>query len=286
MAPALFNLYSCVVVQWWMARMESTDGVGVYIRHKSDGYTQNANEMKVTECQFAALLANTRAGAERSLQEYMQVLKILDSLSPTPRPNSWCLVERLQRKTVWVCVCVHGWVQLCVCVCVCVLCVCVCVCVCVCMYPEHTFQHQLQGHEKHWTKCASSSLWHNCWGWFQLSVINTHDKKCCKHSINTLMIPWCGWCSDSTQSDKHYIASTILIDSWTQSTEVWAIGSTETASSWRRNSVQWKVIVSPCLSPFAYSCGVTNEEPGTGAIGEESCVPLTLERRERRLGGQ
>lgn len=81
MAPALFNLYSCVVVERWTARMEGTDGAGVYIRHKSDGklyrrYTRNANESKVTECQFAddaALLATTRAGADRSLQEYMQV---------------------------------------------------------------------------------------------------------------------------------------------------------------------------------------------------------------------
>ena len=69
--------------------MEGTDGVGVYIRHKIDGYTQNANEMKATECQFAAPLVITRAGADKSLQEYMQVLKILDSLSTSPRPNSW-----------------------------------------------------------------------------------------------------------------------------------------------------------------------------------------------------
>ena len=76
MAPALFNLYSCVVVERWLARVEGTDGVGVYLRHKHDGklyrrYTRNANETKVTECQFAddaALLATTRARADRSLQ--------------------------------------------------------------------------------------------------------------------------------------------------------------------------------------------------------------------------
>ena len=81
MAPALFNLYSCVVVERWMARMEGIDGFGVYLRHKHDGklyrrYTQNANETKVTECQFAddaALLATTRDGANRSLQVYMRV---------------------------------------------------------------------------------------------------------------------------------------------------------------------------------------------------------------------
>ena len=81
MAPALFNLYSCVVVERWTARLEDTDGVGVYLRHKDDGklfrrYTRNASQTTATECQFAddaALLATTRAGAERSLLEYVQV---------------------------------------------------------------------------------------------------------------------------------------------------------------------------------------------------------------------
>ncbi len=72
MAPALFNLYACVVVERWSARMEGVDGAGVYLRHKQDGkhftrYTSNASETELTECQFAddaALLATTRAGAD------------------------------------------------------------------------------------------------------------------------------------------------------------------------------------------------------------------------------
>ena len=81
MAPALFNLYSCLVVERWAARMEGTEGAGVYLRYKHDGrifrrYTRNAQEMMLTECQFAddaALLATTRAGAVRALREYLQV---------------------------------------------------------------------------------------------------------------------------------------------------------------------------------------------------------------------
>ena len=80
MAPVLFNLYSSLVVERWAAKMENVEGAGVYLRYKHDGklfrrYTRNAQETKITECQFAddaALLATTRAGAERALREYVQ----------------------------------------------------------------------------------------------------------------------------------------------------------------------------------------------------------------------
>ena len=39
MAPALFNLYSCLVVERWTARTESMEGVGVHLRHQADGKT-------------------------------------------------------------------------------------------------------------------------------------------------------------------------------------------------------------------------------------------------------
>ena len=81
MAPAYFNLYSCLVVERWVARMEGVERAGVYLRYKNDGkifrrYARNAQEIKITECQFAddaALLATTRDGAVRALREYMQV---------------------------------------------------------------------------------------------------------------------------------------------------------------------------------------------------------------------
>ena len=65
MAPALFNLYACLVVDCWTTRVTVLEGVGIYRRHKHDRkpfrrYMKNAEETLLTECQFAddvALLA-------------------------------------------------------------------------------------------------------------------------------------------------------------------------------------------------------------------------------------
>ena len=81
MAPALFNLYACLVVECWTARVAEMEGVGIYLRYKYDGklfrrYTKNAEETWLTECQFAddaALRARTREGTERVMKEYLQV---------------------------------------------------------------------------------------------------------------------------------------------------------------------------------------------------------------------
>ena len=83
MAPALFNLYACLVTERWAARMEGVGGVGVHVRHKLDGklfrrYLRSACESCLTECQFAddtALLATTREGAEEALQWYVEVAR-------------------------------------------------------------------------------------------------------------------------------------------------------------------------------------------------------------------
>ena len=37
MAPVLFNLYTCLVVERWLARMEGVRGVGVTVKYKYDG---------------------------------------------------------------------------------------------------------------------------------------------------------------------------------------------------------------------------------------------------------
>ena len=79
MAPVLFNLYACLVVERWTARVAELKGVGIYLRYKNDGklfrrYTRNAHESWLTECQLAdgaALLATTRTGAERAMKEYV-----------------------------------------------------------------------------------------------------------------------------------------------------------------------------------------------------------------------
>ena len=81
MAPVLFNLYSCLLIERWNERVRDVDGVGAYLRYKYDKklfrrYTKNANEAEVNECQFAddaALLATTKRGAELAATEYMRV---------------------------------------------------------------------------------------------------------------------------------------------------------------------------------------------------------------------
>ena len=80
MAPVLFNLYTSLAVERWLERLEGDEGVGITFKHKVDGnlfrcYTRNAQKRKITECQFAdesALLASTRAGAEKTALTYQQ----------------------------------------------------------------------------------------------------------------------------------------------------------------------------------------------------------------------
>ena len=77
MAPFLFNLYSCLVIEGWHARVSSLEDTdwGIY-RRLFRWYTSNAEETKVSECQFAddaALLATRKRGAELITTEYMLV---------------------------------------------------------------------------------------------------------------------------------------------------------------------------------------------------------------------
>ena len=83
MAPALFNLYSCLLVDQWTARMRDVEDARIVLRHKEDRklfrrYTRNAEVSQLSECQFAddvALLATSRAGAERALTEYIRTAR-------------------------------------------------------------------------------------------------------------------------------------------------------------------------------------------------------------------
>ena len=64
--------------------MKNAEGVGVHLYHKPDGklfwrYLRNAHESCLMECQFAddvAILATSKAGAERALQGYIEVAYI------------------------------------------------------------------------------------------------------------------------------------------------------------------------------------------------------------------
>ena len=78
MAPTLFNLYACVVVERWKERIQDVDGVGVLLNYKMDRklfrrYTRNASQTQLTEGQFAddaALLATSHRGAEIAITEF------------------------------------------------------------------------------------------------------------------------------------------------------------------------------------------------------------------------
>ena len=83
MAPVLFNLYTCLAMERWHEMTKQMRGIGLTLKFKHDGklirtYTRNAVEATLTECQFAddgALLAASRSGAERAVQEYQLVSK-------------------------------------------------------------------------------------------------------------------------------------------------------------------------------------------------------------------
>ena len=67
LAPVLFNLYACLVVERWRSRVSEVDGGGTYLRFKFDQKlfrrsTKNAQESQLTDGQFAddgALLATS-----------------------------------------------------------------------------------------------------------------------------------------------------------------------------------------------------------------------------------
>ena len=83
MAPVLFNLYTCLVVERWLAKLEGVDGTVITVHYKYDQrlfrrYTRNAMLRWLIECLFAddgALLASTGSGAETAVCTYQQVSK-------------------------------------------------------------------------------------------------------------------------------------------------------------------------------------------------------------------
>ena len=80
LAPTLFNLYACLLVERWSKRVEGEDGVGTYLRYQMDKKlfrrsTRSYGECRLNECQFAddgVLLATTRHGAEKAAQSYIE----------------------------------------------------------------------------------------------------------------------------------------------------------------------------------------------------------------------
>lgn len=81
MAPVLFNLYMCAVVEVWCSRMADVDDVGIQVKSNFDGCLmrkarQPGSYTKITESQFAddsALFATSRAGAEKAIDVFNSV---------------------------------------------------------------------------------------------------------------------------------------------------------------------------------------------------------------------
>ena len=58
MVPVFFDLYTCLLIEQWLAKVEGDVGVGIQLKLKMDKklfcrYTRNAEQRKVTECLFA-----------------------------------------------------------------------------------------------------------------------------------------------------------------------------------------------------------------------------------------
>ena len=79
MEPVLFNLYICLVVKNWQARVERVLGIGVTVLYMYDGklfhcYTRNGCNRITTKNQVVddsvLLLASTKSGTEQTLREY------------------------------------------------------------------------------------------------------------------------------------------------------------------------------------------------------------------------
>ena len=93
MAPVLFNIYAGLLVERWKDRVAGKSGVGVNLNYKHDRklfrrYTRNANQINLTELQFAddaALLASTREGAEEVARTYMEVASDLGLTVSVPK---------------------------------------------------------------------------------------------------------------------------------------------------------------------------------------------------------
>ena len=92
LAPTLFNLYACVVIERWLEKVREVEGVGTKVLCKFHPQlfrrsTRGANHRLATECQFAddvALLAYSREAAEGDIRTYQQTVKAFDlTLSTT-----------------------------------------------------------------------------------------------------------------------------------------------------------------------------------------------------------
>ncbi len=82
MAPVLFNLYMCAVIECWVERLQGASDVGIDIRYKFDGQLLRKPRRqllckRITECQFAddaVLFAITRSGLQLATEVFADVV--------------------------------------------------------------------------------------------------------------------------------------------------------------------------------------------------------------------
>ena len=111
MAPTLFNLYVCMVVESWMPKMRDIDGVGMYVTfYKLDQqlfrrYTRNARDV-LYKCKFAddvALLVTTRTAAEAAITAYSSEARKFGLMVSTPKMKFLLWVMERRRKSCCQC---------------------------------------------------------------------------------------------------------------------------------------------------------------------------------------
>ena len=111
MAPVLFNLFMCAMMERWAERAHGNVEVGVRLHYKYDEklfrrYERNANMRLLTECQFAddgALLASSRSGAELAIRTYQKACSnfgLTVSNSKTKHMVTGRLAEDCDRESI------------------------------------------------------------------------------------------------------------------------------------------------------------------------------------------
>ena len=93
MAPTLFNLYACVVVERWLERVKSVEGTGTHTLYKQDQQLfqrsiRNAQEMLLIKGEFSddvVLWARMRQAVSAAIRAYVDVAKAFGLTVSVPK---------------------------------------------------------------------------------------------------------------------------------------------------------------------------------------------------------
>ena len=89
----MFDLYTCLMMECWHARVKKVAGVGVELKYRPDKKTVQEVHLqcsaeRVDECTFAddgVLLASTRAGAEVALMQFQSTSRDFGLTASIPK---------------------------------------------------------------------------------------------------------------------------------------------------------------------------------------------------------